>query len=182
MCTTLIASRGWHFYGKNVWQNPRREEILRVKKEENHTALLIDPHAVAFTRKSKQRLVPDIVGHIPLEISRFIWFFLDRGGRCSARVYSSRYRPSPIPKGGLEIIVKMTFTIVDEKKRYLERLRELIAGNYETPAEALDNEQSQGQVDEERNEILFVEDESDEEDALDVQFMPDEDEAEEAAS
>ena len=98
--TTLIACRGWHVYGKSVWQNPRRDEILRVKKEENRTALLIDPHSVAFTRKSKQRLVPDIVGHVPLEISRYVWFFMDRGGRIGAKVRSPRYRRSPIPKGG----------------------------------------------------------------------------------
>ena len=173
--TTLIACRGWHVYGKSVWQNPRRDEILRVKKEENRTALLIDPHSVAFTRKSKQRLVPDIVGNFPLEISRYVWFFMDRGGRIGAKVHSPRYRRSPIPKGGLEIIVKMTFTIEEDKKMYLERLRELIVGNYDTPEEDPGDE-SQKPVDEE-GEVVFVEDESDEEDTLDVQFMRDEDEA-----
>ena len=116
--STLVACRGWHVYGNSVWQNPRRDEVLKLKKEENQTALLIDPHSVAFTRKSKLRLVPDIVGHVPIEISRFVWFFMDRGGRIVAKVHTPRYRRSPIPKGGLEIIVKITFTIEEEKKPY----------------------------------------------------------------
>ena len=92
-------------------------------------------NSIAFTRKTRVRLVPDIVGHFPLEISRYVWFFMNRGGRVTGIVHDPRYRPSPIPNGGLEIILKVTFTIVDEDKRYLERLRTLIAENYETPSE-----------------------------------------------
>ena len=80
----------------------------------------------------------------------------------------------PFPRGGgLEIIVKMTFTIEEDKKMYLERLRELIVGNYDTPDEDPGDE-SRKPVDEEGEVVL--EDESDEEDTLDVQFMRDEDE------
>ena len=71
--------------------------------------------------------------------------------------------------------MKMTFTIEEDKKMYLERLRELIVRNYDTPEEDPGDE-SQKPVDEE-GEVVFVEDESDEEDTLDFQFMRDEDEA-----
>ena len=84
--TTLIACRGWHVYGKNVWQNPKRNEVLRVRKEDDQVALVIDPHLVAFTRKSIVRVVPDIVGHIPLEISCYVWFFMDKVLRGSRRL------------------------------------------------------------------------------------------------
>ena len=161
-------------YGKTVGQNPRRDEVLKVKNEENRRALVIDPHSVAFTRKSKQRLVPDIVGHLLIEISRYVWFFMDRGRHIGVKVESSRYRRSPIPKGGLEIIVKITFTIEEDKKRYLERLRELIAENYETPVMEEDLNDSCDEHTDEPGFPEVFEVESDEEDSLDVHFMPDE--------
>ena len=45
----------------------------------------------------------DIVGHIPREISRFCHFFSIYGGAPEGRVRDSKFRRSPIPKGGLEI-------------------------------------------------------------------------------
>ena len=38
-----IASKGWHVYGKTVWQNLRRGEKLEAKKEDNEDATKIDP-------------------------------------------------------------------------------------------------------------------------------------------
>ena len=51
----------------------------------------------------------DIIGQIPREISRFCHYFVNNGGFIEARVQQSKYRPSPIPNGGLEILV--TFII-----------------------------------------------------------------------
>ena len=63
-----IASRGWHAYGKTVWQNPRRGENLEAKKEDNEEATKIDSFAIAWTVKRKDKLVPAVVGHISREI------------------------------------------------------------------------------------------------------------------
>ena len=131
--TTRISSRDFHVYGKTVWRNPKRGEKIEVRKESSEIALLIDPHAIAWTRKSKARLVPDVVGHVPLELSRFIHFFLDRGGKLAATVFDENFRPSPIPKGGLEILLQVTFKIQEDKRRYLDRLKDLIEMNYEIP-------------------------------------------------
>ena len=38
--------------------------------------------------------------------------------------------PSPIPKGGLEMLLIAQFKIAYEKRKYLERLKEIIANNY----------------------------------------------------
>ena len=65
----------------------------KARKESSEIALLIDPHAIAWTRKSKARLVTDVVDHVPLELSRFIHFFLDRGGKLTAKVFDENYRP-----------------------------------------------------------------------------------------
>ena len=38
--------------------------------------------------------------------------------------------PLPIPKGGLEILLMVQFKIADEKRKYMERLKETITKNY----------------------------------------------------
>ena len=108
---TRISSRGFHVYGKTVWRNPKRGEKIEARKESSE----IDPHAIAWTIKSKARLVPDVV--VPLELSRFIHFFLDRGGELAATVCDENYRPSPIPKGVLDIMLQVTFKIQEDKRR-----------------------------------------------------------------
>ena len=76
-------------------------------------------------------MTPLTVGHIPLEISRFVYFFLERGGKKEAKVYRTKCEESPIPKGGLEIVAQKAFKIEEEKKRFLLRLANLIKGNCE---------------------------------------------------
>ena len=46
------------------------------------------------------------------------------------KVLEEKCYPSPIPKGGLEILLIAQFKIADEKRKYLERLKEIIANNY----------------------------------------------------
>ena len=109
-----IAARGWHAYGKTVWQSPRTGEKLQLRKEKNKEALDIDPYAVAWMLKRKNKLILDIVSHVPREISRFIWFFFRHGKKMKASVLSIRPLPSPIASGELEIMLKAKLTI-DEK-------------------------------------------------------------------
>ena len=50
------------------------------------------------------------VGHIPREISRHVYFFIKtEGGSVNGNVLSVKYQPSPIPSGGLEIPLMLTF-------------------------------------------------------------------------
>ena len=112
----LIASRGWHVYGKTVWPNPKQGQRLYGQRERDADALLVDQYAVAWMMKSKEKLVADVVGHLPQEISRFVYFFLHHGGSVDATVEDERYRPSPIAKGGLEIAHRATFKIEDSKQ------------------------------------------------------------------
>ena len=137
--TTLIGSRGWHVYRKSTWKNPKKREVLSFKLETDSIALRFDPHSIAITRKSIEYLVPVTVGHIPLEISRHVYFFMEKGGKLEAQVDRVKCEESPIPKGGLEIITSVTFKIEDSKKRYLERLIKLIGEDYETPIETTNN-------------------------------------------
>ena len=46
-----------------------------------------------------------IVGHIPREISRFCHFYLNYDGVMEGRLRNVKYITSPIPSGGLEILI-----------------------------------------------------------------------------
>ena len=54
---------------------------------------------------------------------------MKRGGKVSGRVYSTRYLRSPIPEGGLEVPVEVTFTYEDDEK--LSKIKCLIMENYD---------------------------------------------------
>ena len=54
-----------------------------------------------------------------------------RGGKISGSVFEEKYRPSPIPKGGLENILEVELKIEDSKRKILERYQNIIENNYE---------------------------------------------------
>ena len=72
-----------------VWQSPRKGEKITAGKEGNKEALEIDVHAVAWMVKRKSKLILGVAGHIPLEISRFIWYFFTHGGKIEATALST---------------------------------------------------------------------------------------------
>ena len=100
------ASRGWHYYGKNMWKRPKKDEIVFAEKESSRTALEHDPY------------------------SRAVFFFISRSGKVVGRVLDEKCYPSPIPKGGLEILLIVQFKIADEKRKYMGHLKEIITKNY----------------------------------------------------
>ena len=130
-----VASRGFHVYGKEVWKSPKTEQKLSAEKEKDSFALKIDPYSVAWKLKTKDKLIPVVVGHIPREISRFVSFLMDYVGRMEGVVLSPEFKASPIPRGGLEIILRTRFTIAEEKSKYLHHLKELIKDYYEPVTE-----------------------------------------------
>ena len=137
----LIVSRGWHVYGKTVWTIPKKGQRLYGQKERDADALLVDQYPVAWMMNSKENLLPDVVGHVPQEISRFVYFLLHHGGSIDAVVEDEKYRPSPIAKGGLEIVLRATFKTDDSKRSLLHRLRERIEKNYELLYESAPDEE-----------------------------------------
>ena len=89
------------------WERKKTHQISLLKKN------LIDPYACAVQiSEIKCTLVPNktTVGHVPMELSRFIWFFIDLGGNVTGRVIDIKPRRSPIPSAGLEIKLMLTFS------------------------------------------------------------------------
>ena len=89
-----------------------------------------DPYAVVWKLKSKGKLVAYIVGHMFKEISRAAWFFLEHGGKINGKVFEKKYRPSPVPEGGLQIMLSAELRIAYERRKILERFKEIIQSNY----------------------------------------------------
>ena len=127
---TKIASRGWHFFGKSSWKNVKIGQSLFCEQETNKIVLMHDPYAVAWKLKSKGKLGADIVGHMPKEISWAAWFFLEHGRKINGKVFEEKYRPSPVPKGGIKIMPSTKLRIVNEKGNILECFKEIIQSNY----------------------------------------------------
>ena len=46
------------------------------------------------------------------------------------RVLDEKWYPSPIPKGGLQILLMVQFKIADGKRKYMERLDEITTKSY----------------------------------------------------
>ena len=91
---------------------------------------MILTYAATLKLKSKGKLVADIVDHVPKEISRAAWLFLERLAKVNGKLFQEKCRPSPIPKGELEVILSDKLRIADERKNILERFKEIIQSNY----------------------------------------------------
>ena len=83
--------------------------------------------AVAGKTKLPGKLCAVVVGHVPREISRHVWYAIREGAEFSGMVQSVAPKPSPLLQGGLEIMITMTVNWknsegMDVLKRYLEKV------------------------------------------------------------
>ena len=117
------AVRGFYYYRKS-WL-PEPEQTLNCFHEEGNT---FDRFAVKVCEKGKN----EIVGHLPMEISRVTKFLLDRGANVSAKLTSSHYRRSPLIQGGIEIprfvTVSMPGTVINQL--LIQRYKRLVETLY----------------------------------------------------
>ena len=69
---------------------------------------------------------PFTVGHIPIELSRYIWYALQRGADIRGEVKSVEYKPSPLVQRGLEIPIEVALKW--EERRVMDMLQAKIGG------------------------------------------------------
>ena len=106
---TIIASRGYHVYKETSWSNAKVGDEVKVEIETS------DPYSCAITAKHDYFVGWKTVGHIPREISRYVYFFIKQeGGKVNRKLNSLNYKASPIPSGGLEVPLSLKFKC-DEK-------------------------------------------------------------------
>ena len=79
----------------------------------------------------------EIVGHMPMELSRVTKFLIERGANVSLKLTSTNYRRSPLVQGGLEIpclvTVTMSGTIINQL--IMEKYKQLVNEKYVEPKE-----------------------------------------------
>ena len=93
-----------------AWSSAKLEDFVTVEIETDKESKKIDPYCCAI--KAMVDIPPRLktVGHAPREISRHMFFFLkEENGKVNGFVYSPQYQPSPVPAGGLEIPLTLTF-------------------------------------------------------------------------
>lgn len=106
----IIASRGYHIYMHTTWEKANVNDKVFVQLETNIESIKIDPYCCAFKIRDESKNYIT-VGHIPREISRFVYFFIkEENAMVDGYLLSTQYRQSPIPAGGLEVPVKLKFT------------------------------------------------------------------------
>ena len=94
------AVRGFHVYKTN-WK-PQDGELLKCAHEEDNLYGI-------FSMKVCKIESDEIVGHLPMEISRITKFIVDRGAMKMSVIY---YRRSPLVQGGLEVPCNVTITMI----------------------------------------------------------------------
>ena len=103
-----VASREFHIYKNTTWENVEIGQEISVQLETNADSKKIDLYCCAIKTMVSGKL--ETVGHIPREVSMHTYFYIKEEGGCiDGSVLSTRYRPSPIPSGGLEIPLMITF-------------------------------------------------------------------------
>ena len=100
-----IASRGYHVYRNSTGQNAKPNRSLKS----------IDPYACAIKIKHQFSDTWLTVGHIPREISSHCYFSMEEGGNITGNFISTTYKVSPIPAGGLEVPLLLTFCVMNER-------------------------------------------------------------------
>ena len=124
----IIASRGYHVYKETSWSNAKINEEVKVELETN-TTLSTDPYACAIKTKNSYFNDWKTVGHIPREISRCVYFFIkEENGNVSGTLKSLKYKPSPIPSGGLEVPLLLKFSAKD--KWVVDTMEEFVLNFY----------------------------------------------------
>ena len=86
-----VGSRGYHVCRNASWYQIYVIQAAVVHKEKN-----IDPYCCAIMVTRIDKIGPVTVGHVPREISRFVYFFLHEQGAISGTVVDTEPRISPI--------------------------------------------------------------------------------------
>ena len=120
------AIRGFHVYRK-FW-SPVRGQVLDCHHEQDN---VFDPYAIKVCDKESK----EIVGHLPMEISRITKYILDRGAIVTAEVTSNHYRGSPLIQGGMEVPCRVDVNIHPTfNLRVLKSYEDLVRDRYVEPS------------------------------------------------
>ena len=185
-----IAARGYHVYKNTTWKNAKAGQKVQVQIETNKSSKECDPYACAIKIKNNFFDNWMTVGHIPREISRHCFYFIKEGGSISGHLLSTNYKVSPIPAGGLEVPLLLTFTVKEDRIFFLmnDFINNLYDYDYTGEKEdkkndgsddddeieiVINNDKAEGSVEEEKNDENEEEEEDNAKEPGDVQNIID---------
>ena len=111
--TFAMGLRGFHVYRNTENWKPVISQDVRFRREEN---IEKDRFAVGGFVRIPGRPGRVLVGHIPRELSRYVWHALLLGCQFNASVADTHYKPSPLIQGGLEIELTVKVWWNDERR------------------------------------------------------------------
>ena len=93
----------WYYVYRNIGK-PYVQQNISFRQERDHE---YDRFAVCGLVKIPGKIELTIVGHIPQEISRYVWYAMEEGANIAGKVVKEHYKPSSLFQGGLEIPIKV---------------------------------------------------------------------------
>ena len=108
-----MGLRGFHFYRNSVGWVPTKGQSVHLRTEQNNKH---DRFAVAGQARIPGKFGRVTVGHVPRELSRYIWHALLQGCKFDASVKNPYHKRSPLTQGGLEIELEVNVWWSDERK------------------------------------------------------------------
>ena len=125
----IIASRGYHVYKKTSQSNSKLNDEAKVELETDAKSLSTDPYACAIKARHSYFVGWKTVGHIPREISRYLYFVIkEENGKVFGTLKQLKYKASPITSGGLEVPLSLTISCKD--KLVVDTMEEFIQNFY----------------------------------------------------
>lgn len=65
---------------EKMWKRPPKGKIVFAENETDKATLKNDHYSIAQKNKDRNKITCDVVGHVPREFSRVIFYFKSRGG------------------------------------------------------------------------------------------------------
>ena len=124
--------QGYHITDKH-WNDIAIEGFIVCHEENNK----YDPCGMAVYCEHGPDNDNINVGHIPIELSSTLCFFVTHGGKVSAKMRQKTYRASNLEQGGLEVPITVHCTISTQKAQFLTRLKQLINKRWRDPCDFL---------------------------------------------
>ena len=137
------GSRGYHVYRETIWRDIHLHQHVVVLKEVNNISIDIDPYCCRIAIKRVDRIGSVAVAHVPRELCRSIFYFIQEGGSVTGTVASTTPRISPIPEGGLGVLILMHFT--HENKAISSKMETLVRKQVEKMKKTFDVETLAGE-------------------------------------
>ena len=113
----ILASRGFHVYKETTWSKAKVGDEVKVEVESNLKSIAHDhdPYSCAIKARHEYYTGSKTVGHVPRKILRQAYFFIKQeGGRVYGKLKLLKYKPFPIPSGGLEVPLLLKFESQDK--------------------------------------------------------------------